>query len=60
MSKLLSKLLYVIASPRGEQSESRAIADQFLHSHLPGWLMVSIRCLSTHGTLWFHIGTVKR
>jgi FMN-dependent NADH-azoreductase len=29
----MSKLLYVISSLRGEQSESRAIADQFLHSH---------------------------
>ena len=30
---LMSKLLYVIASPRGEQSESRAIADQFLDAY---------------------------
>jgi FMN-dependent NADH-azoreductase len=29
----MSKLLYVISSPRGEQSESRAIADQFLHAY---------------------------
>ena len=29
----MSKLLYVIASPRGEQSESRAIADQFLDAY---------------------------
>ena len=28
-----SKLLYVISSPRGEQSESRGIADQFLHAY---------------------------
>ena len=27
------KLLYVISSPRGEQSESRAIADQFLNAY---------------------------
>ncbi|MFL5895487.1 MAG: hypothetical protein ACJ76Z_10275 [Thermoleophilaceae bacterium] len=26
----MSKLLYMISSPRGEQSESRAIADEFL------------------------------
>jgi len=26
-------LLYVISWPRGEQSESRAIADQFLHAY---------------------------
>ena len=30
----MSKLLYVISSPRGERSESRAIADEFLHSYL--------------------------
>jgi len=29
----MSKLLYVISSPRGEQSESRAIADEFLHAY---------------------------
>ena len=29
----MSKLLYVISSPRGEQSESRAIADEFLDSY---------------------------
>lgn len=29
----MSKLLYVISSPRGAQSESRAIADQFLHAY---------------------------
>jgi FMN-dependent NADH-azoreductase len=29
----MSKLLYVISSPRGEQSESRAIADQFLETY---------------------------
>jgi len=28
-----SKLLYVISSPRGEQSESRAIADEFVHAY---------------------------
>jgi FMN-dependent NADH-azoreductase len=30
---LMSKLLYVIASPRGEQSESRAIAQEFLDAY---------------------------
>jgi FMN-dependent NADH-azoreductase len=30
---LMSKLLYVISSPRGEQSESRAIADEFLDAY---------------------------
>ena len=30
----MSKLLYVISSPRGERSESRAIADEFLDSYL--------------------------
>jgi FMN-dependent NADH-azoreductase len=30
---LMSKLLYVISSPRGEQSESRAIADAFLDAY---------------------------
>lgn len=29
----MSKLLYVISSPRGEQSESRAIADEFLDAY---------------------------
>jgi FMN-dependent NADH-azoreductase len=29
----MSKLLYVISSPRGEQSESRAIADEFLAAY---------------------------
>ncbi len=29
----MSKLLYVISSPRGEESESRAIADQFLDAY---------------------------
>jgi len=29
----MSQLLYVISSPRGEQSESRAIADEFLHTY---------------------------
>jgi FMN-dependent NADH-azoreductase len=29
----MSKLLYVISSPRSEQSESRAIADQFLNAY---------------------------
>ena len=29
----MTKLLYVISSPRGEHSESRAIADQFLHAY---------------------------
>jgi len=29
----MSKLLYVISSPRGEQSESRAIADEFLEAY---------------------------
>jgi FMN-dependent NADH-azoreductase len=29
----MSKLLYVISSPRGEQSESRAIADAFLDAY---------------------------
>ena|SRR2546423_14997777 len=29
----MSKLLYVISSPRGERSESRAIADQFLQAY---------------------------
>jgi FMN-dependent NADH-azoreductase len=29
----MSKLLYVISSPRGEQSESRAIADEFLNAY---------------------------
>ena len=29
----MTKLLYVISSPRGEQSESRAIADQFLDAY---------------------------
>jgi FMN-dependent NADH-azoreductase len=29
----MSKLLYVISSPRGEQSESRAIADEFVHAY---------------------------
>ncbi len=29
----MTKLLYVISSPRGEQSESRAIADQFLRAY---------------------------
>ena len=29
----MSKLLYVISSPRGAQSESRAIADEFLHAY---------------------------
>ena len=30
----MSKLLYVISSPRGEESESRAIADEFLEAYL--------------------------
>jgi FMN-dependent NADH-azoreductase len=30
---VMSKLLYVISSPRGAQSESRAIADEFLHAY---------------------------
>src|SRR4051794_10890777 len=30
---LMSKLLYVISSPRGDQSESRAIADEFLRAY---------------------------
>jgi FMN-dependent NADH-azoreductase len=29
----MSKLLYVISSPRGEKSESRAIAEEFLHAY---------------------------
>ena len=29
----MTKLLYVISSPRGEQSESRAIADEFLDAY---------------------------
>jgi FMN-dependent NADH-azoreductase len=29
----MGKLLYVISSPRGEQSESRAIADEFVHAY---------------------------
>ena len=29
----MSKLLYVISSPRGDQSESRAIADEFLNAY---------------------------
>jgi FMN-dependent NADH-azoreductase len=29
----MSKLLYVISSPRGEQSESQAIADEFLNAY---------------------------
>ena len=29
----MSKLLYVISSPRGGQSESRAIADEFLDAY---------------------------
>jgi FMN-dependent NADH-azoreductase len=29
----MSKLLYVISSPRGEESESRAIADEFLDAY---------------------------
>jgi len=29
----MSKLLYVISSPRGEKSESRAIADEFLDAY---------------------------
>jgi FMN-dependent NADH-azoreductase len=29
----MSKLLYIISSPRGEQSESRAIAEQFLRAY---------------------------
>jgi FMN-dependent NADH-azoreductase len=29
----MSKLLYVISSPRGERSESRAIADEFLDAY---------------------------
>ena len=29
----MSQLLYVISSPRGEQSESRGIADEFLHTY---------------------------
>jgi FMN-dependent NADH-azoreductase len=31
---LMSKLLYVISSPRGEQSESRAIAEEFLGAYV--------------------------
>jgi hypothetical protein len=31
---MMSKLLYVISSPRGEQSESRAIADEFLNAYV--------------------------
>ncbi|MBV8943330.1 MAG: NAD(P)H-dependent oxidoreductase, partial [Solirubrobacterales bacterium] len=30
----MSKLLYVISSPRGEQSESTKIADEFLGAYL--------------------------
>jgi FMN-dependent NADH-azoreductase len=30
----MSKLLYVISSPRGEQSESTRIADEFLAAYL--------------------------
>ncbi len=29
----MSKLLYITSSPRGEQSESQAIADEFLDSY---------------------------
>src|SRR3954447_20896560 len=41
----MRKLLYVNSSPRGEKSESRAIADEFLKTYLAGSPDVEVELL---------------
>jgi len=42
----MSKLLYVISSPRGEQSESARIADEFLAAYLDARPKVKVERLN--------------